>query len=372
MRTQLVRAVRRIVVKVGSNVLSGECGHVSEQYIAGLARQIAMLMRQGREVILVTSGAIAAGLSRMNMSRRPRLLPQLQAAAAVGQSHLMQLYARQFREHGVEVAQILLTAEDLKARNRHLNARNTILTLLAGKIIPIINENDTVATEEIKFGDNDNLSALVANLVQADILIILTDTEGLMTVDPRRGKGSLVREVACVGEEVEALAKGAGSERGTGGMASKLKAVKMVVCSGESAIIANGREKDVLVRLLDGEQLGTFFSPRGGKLECRKRWIAFFTKPRGKLVVDEGAAAALLDKGKSLLPSGLKEIAGEFKSGDTVSIVTLASREIARGLTNYSSAELQRIKGLKTGAIVDVLGYKDYDEVIHRDNLVLL
>jgi len=372
MREKLIVSARRIVIKVGSNLLSAESGQISEQYIVDLAAQIASAMRAGREIILVTSGAISAGLARMGISRRPKSLPHLQAAAAIGQSHLMHLYASQFRAHGVEVAQILLTADDLKARHRHLNARNTIVTLLEKGILPIINENDTVSTDEIKFGDNDTLSALVSNLIKADLLIILTDIEGLMTMDPRKGEGKLIPEVSVIGPEIEALARGAGSERGTGGMASKLRAVKIVVSSGEAAVIAQGREREILTRLFAGERIGTFFRPGTGKLGGRKRWIAFFVKPKGKVVIDDGAAAALLQKGRSLLPTGVRDVSGEFKSGDTVSIVTFASREIGRGLTNYSSAELRKIKGLKTAEIKGVLGYKDYDEAIHRDNLVLL
>ena len=372
MRTQLISKAHRVVVNVGSNVLSEEGGHISEKVIGDLARQVARLCREGREVILVTSGAISAGMVRLGLAQRPKLLPQLQAAAAVGQSHLMNLYAAQFRAQGIEVAQILLTADDLKVRQRHLNARTTITALLEKKIVPVINENDTVSTDEIKFGDNDNLSALVSNLVKADLLIILTDTAGLMTMDPKKGGGELIREVRCVSPEIEALARGAGSARGTGGMASKLTAVKMVTSSGEAAIVADGREKDILERLFSGEQVGTFFHPQGGKLKGRKRWIAFFIKPKGKIVVDDGAVAALLERGTSLLPTGVTDVLGDFKSGDKVSIVTLAGREIARGLTNYPAEDLRKIKGLRTGEIQAVLGYKDYDEVVHRDNLVLI
>jgi glutamate 5-kinase len=284
----------------------------------------------------------------------------------------MNLYARQFGLQGMEAAQILLTADDLKVRQRHLNARNTIIALLERKIVPIINENDTVSTEEIKFGDNDTLSALVSNLVKADLLVILTDIEGLLTRDPKTGGGELIREVRCMSPEIEALAQGAGSARGTGGMASKLKAVKMVISSGEAAIIADGREGDTLEKLFSGEETGTLFHPGSGKLRGRKRWIAFFIKPKGKIVVDDGAVSAILDRGKSLLPTGVKDVLGDFKSGDKVSIVTLSGREIARGLTNYPAEDLRKVKGLKTGAIHGVLGYKDYDEVVHRDNLVLI
>jgi glutamate 5-kinase len=353
-------------------VLSDEYGNLSEKVIADLARQIASLRARGREMILVTSGAISAGMARMGIRQRPKLLPDLQAAAAVGQSYLMQLYANQFGSQGVEVAQILLTADDLKARQRHLNARNTIIALLARGIVPVINENDTVLTDEIKFGDNDMLSALVSNLVKADLLIILTDAPGLMTEDPRRGKGELIREVTCLGPDIEACARGAGSARGTGGMASKLRAVKTVIASGEAAIIANGREKRIIERILSGEEVGTFFRSRREKLKGRARWIAFFLRPKGKVVVDEGAAAALLQGGKSLLPSGIRDVFGEFRAGDTVSIVALDSREIARGLSNYSAGDLLRIKGAKTCEIQSLLGYKDYDEVVHRDNLVVL
>lgn len=372
MRTQLISKARRVVVKIGSNVLTGADGHVSEKIVGELARQVADLCRGGREIVIVTSGAISTGMVRMGLSKRPNALPQLQAAAAVGQSHLMNLYAKQFGAEGLEAAQILLTADDLKIRQRHLNARNTIIALLERKIVPVINENDTVSTEEIKFGDNDALSALVSNLVKADLLVILTDIDGLMTRDPKMGGGELIREVRCMSPEIEALARGAGSARGTGGMASKLKAVKMVTSSGEAAIVANGKERGVLERLFAGEELGTLFHPGKGKLRGRKRWIAFFIKPKGRIVVDDGAAAALLDRGKSLLPTGVRDALGDFKDGDKVSIVALNGREIARGLTNYSSEDLRKIKGLKTGAIHGVLGHKDYDEVVHRDNMVLM
>ena len=372
MRTQLISKARRIVVKIGSNVLSDERGHLSEKFIADLARQVAFLFREGRETVLVTSGAISAGIARMELGSRPKLLPQLQAAAAVGQSHLMHLYAVAFRKEGMEVGQILLTSEDLKSRSRHLNARNTIIALLEKGVVPIINENDTVSTDEIKFGDNDCLSALVSNLVTADLLVILTDTQGLMTEDPKKGRGELIREVARITPDIEALAKGAGSARGTGGMASKLSAVKMVVSSGEAAVIADGRERDIIVRLLRGEDIGTFFHPAKEKMDGRKRWIAFFIKPKGKLIIDDGAVAALLRKGTSILPSGIREVLGEFKDGDTVSVLAADAREIASGLSNYSYADLRKIRGRKTGEITGLLGHKDYDEAVHRDNLVLL
>ncbi len=372
MRAKLIRDAKRVVVKVGSNMLADKDGYISERVIGDLARQISKQCQKKRKVILVTSGAILAGMSRMGLKTRPKLLPKLQAAAAVGQSHLMHIYASQFRKWGIEVAQILLTANDLKARHRHLNARNTIISLLDSGIVPIINENDTVSTEEIKFGDNDTLSALVANLVKADLLVILTDTSGLMTEDPRLGKGKLLREVSAICSGVESLARGACSGVGTGGMASKIQAVKMIVSAGEAAIIADGREEDILERLFKGEELGTFFHPRSGKLKGRKRWIAFFINPKGKITVDNGAAAALLKGGKSLLATGIRGVDGDFKSGDTVSIVNLKTQEIARGLTNYASDSLRKIKGLKSGEIRAVLGYKEYDEVIHRDNLVIL
>ena len=372
MRTQLISKARRVVVKVGSNVLSDRTGHLSERVIGDLARQVAAARGGGRETVLVTSGAISAGVAQLGLASRPKLLPQLQAAAAVGQSRLMQLYAAAFRREGLEVGQILLTAEDLKARTRHLNARNTIIALLEKGVVPIINENDTVSTDEIKFGDNDTLSALVANLVAADLLVILTDTRGLMTEDPRKGKGELIREVERMTPGIETLARGAGSARGTGGMASKLRAVKMVVSSGEAAVIADGREREILCRILRGEDVGTFFHPAGAKMDGRKRWIAWFVKPRGTLIVDDGAAAALLRKGTSLLPSGIRDVLGEFRDGDTVRVTAADGREIARGLSNYSAADLRVIRGRKTGEIAGLLGHKDYDEAVHRDNLVLM
>lgn len=372
MRKQLIGSARRIVVKVGTSMLTARDGRLNEKIISGLAGQIAELCRGGREVILVTSGAISAGMARMGLTARPRLLPQLQAAAAVGQSHLMHIYAGEFRKRGVEVAQILLTADDLKARHRHLNARNTMIALLERGIVPIINENDTVSTEEIKLGDNDTLSALVSNLVQADLLVLLTDIEGLMTQDPRKGKGRLIREIHAITPETEAVAGKAGSGRARGGMESKLKAAGMVVSSGEAVVIADGRKRDVLGRLFGGEDLGTFFHPERRKVKGRKRWIAFFLRPRGRIIVDGGAAAAILGKGKSLLATGIIDVKGEFTRGDTVTILSPDLVEIARGFTNYSADEVRRIKGLKTSRIKEVLGRKDYDEVVHRDNLALL
>jgi glutamate 5-kinase len=372
MRNDIIRKTKKVVVKVGTNVLADGRGYISERIIGDLVRQISSLRRERRDVILVTSGAILAGMSRMRLKARPRLLPELQAAAAVGQSHLMQLYAGQFRKRGIEVAQILLIADDLKDRDRHLNTRNTIIALLAKGIVPIINENDTVSTEEIKFGDNDKLSALVANLVAADLLVILTDTAGLMTVAPQKGRGRLIKEVPLIGTEIETLARGVASSSGTGGMISKLQAVKIAVRSGESAIIANGREKNILRKIFRGESVGTFFYPRGEKLKGRKRWIAHFIKPKGTLTIDDGAATALLTKGKSLLAAGIRRVHGNFKSGDTVHIVTLDSREIARGFSNYDADDLRVIKGMKTSEIRAALGRKEYDEVIHRDNLALL
>ncbi|MDD5557950.1 MAG: glutamate 5-kinase [bacterium] len=367
-----VSGARRIVVKVGTNVLSDDRGRISGRLVGEIARQVAALRRDGREVILVTSGAIAAGMEIMGLSRRPRSLPRLQAAAAVGQGSLMHLYAGRFGEHGARVAQILLTADDLKARHRHLNARLTIMALLEGGIVPVINENDTVSTEEIRFGDNDILSALVAALVGADLLVILTDAPGLMTADPRKGRGELIGEVRAVDARLEAAAGGAGTARGTGGMASKLRAARLVTSYGAAAVVADGREADILLRVAAGEAAGTLFHPAAGRMEGRKRWIAYFIKPRGEIVIDDGAAAAIAERGKSLLPTGVREVRGDFRPGDTVRLVTLAGREIARGLANYSSGDIGKIMGKRTAEIRAVLGHGDYDEVVHRDNLALI
>jgi len=368
MRTQLISKARRVVVKVGSNVLSDRTGHLSERVIGDLARQVAAARGGGRETVLVTSGAISAGVAQLGLASRPKLLPQLQAAAAVGQSRLMQLYAAAFRREGLEVGQILLTAEDLKARTRHLNARNTIIALLEKGVVPIINENDTVAIDELdRFADNDTIAAMVTNLMRADLLVLLTVVDGLLD-----SRGQLVDLVPAVNTEVESLARAERSPLGSGGMFSKLGAARMVSDAGECVVIANGRHPDALLKLLSGERVGTIFAPAARKLSARQRWIAGAVRPTGVIVIDAGAANAVHTQGKSLLLRGVTRIEGKFDRGSIVRIADADGRVIAHGISNYSSAELDTIKGLKSSEIAAVLGTKPFDEAVHRDNLVII
>lgn len=371
--------VKRIVIKVGSSLLTEKNG-LNLKRIEEIVDQLASLQKKNKEIILVTSGAIASGMGRLKL-KKLTTMPQKQAAAAIGQNLLMGIYERLFKKRGCLVAQILLTSEDIENRERYLNARNTLLTLLNYKAIPIVNENDTVAVDEIKFGDNDTLSALVASKVEADLLILLTDTKGLYTVDPRRREAGLthaplraagfIEEVSEITPQLEKMASGPGTRRGTGGMGTKLQAAKIVRSSGIAMVIADGRIENVLLRLLAGEHLGTLFLPKT-RLKSRKRWIAFGVILKGKIRVDEGAQEAIFKRGKSLLPSGITEVKGRFSIGDGVSIIDEENREFARGIVSYSSSEIEKIMGKKTQKIEKILGYKDYDEVIHRDNLVIL
>jgi glutamate 5-kinase len=338
-----------------------------------IARDVAEALGRGVEVILVSSGAIAAGRARLRMTERPRTIPQKQAAAAVGQSALIQAWERAFSAHRRRVAQLLLTADDLANRRRFLNARHTLMTLLRLGIVPVINENDTVAVEEIKFGDNDHLSSLVTNLIQADLLVILTDTEGLHDADPRVSRRArlipLVRELTPM---IERLARSEAGDVGTGGMASKVAAARKAGHFGVPCVVASGRRQRIVSRILDGEALGTLFLPRAARLSSRKHWIAFTREPQGSIRVDEGAVTALRERGKSLLPSGVVEVSGRFRTGDLVRIADPRGHEFARGLAQYGAEEIGRIQGLRTSEIEKVLGYKSTDEVIHRDDLVLL
>ena len=341
--------------------------------IDALAAEIARV-REGREVVLVTSGAITTGVARLTLARRPRSIPEKQAAAAVGQSALMWHYEAAFKRHGIPVGQVLLTAQDIGDRTRYLNARNTLLALLRFDVLPIVNENDTVAVEEIKVGDNDNLSALVASLIDADLLVLLTDVDGLYTANPARDAGARKLDtVLAVTEEIERLAWARDSEVGVGGMVTKLQAAQKAAAAGIPMIIGSGREEGVLARALAGETVGTYFAPRADRLTARKRWIAFAVSPQGRLAVDAGALSALTQQGKSLLPSGLVGVEGEFAAGDVVAVIDESGRrEFARGLVNFDADELRRIRGAKTREIEGRLGYKAVDEVIHRDNLVIL
>lgn len=366
-----VGAVRRIVVKVGSRSLVTASNALDEAQVRELVRQIAALVAGKRQVVLVSSGAIAAGLPDLRLAKRPRDLPSLQAAAALGQARLIELYRDLFAEHAIPVGQVLLTHADIDQRERHLNARNTLNRLLEAGAVPVVNENDTVAVDEIRFGDNDRLSAMVAALVRAELVILLTTVDGLYDAPPEKG-GRLVPRVSEVSAAVRAMAGVApGGDIAVGGMKTKLDAAEMVTRSGERLIIAGAREKDVLPRLLSGEPLGTVFEPRPERLRGRERWIAFFQKTRGTLRIDAGAATALRDRGKSLLAAGVREVTGAFGPGEVVGVIDEAGVELARGLVNYGADDLRKIAGRKSAEIEQILGRREYDEVVHRDNMVL-
>jgi len=365
-REQVISKARHVVVKVGTNSLTDEAGRLDHAIINRLADQIAQLMAQGRAVTLVASGAIGAGMAEMDLPARPKDMPTLQATAAVGQGQLMRVFHDAFARHGIKVAQVLVTRDDFEDRTRYLNIRNTLYALAELKALPILNENDAVAVDEIRFGDNDIISAHVTNLLGANLLILLTNVPGVLR------DGLVVDVIPQVDESALALVARGRSKLGSGGMGSKIKAAAMVTQAGEVAVIASAREPDILLRLLAGERLGTVFVPAQRKMSSRRRWIAQASRPAGKLFVDDGAARAIAQGGKSLLPSGITAVAGTFPKGATVSICTAMGKQIARGLTNYSSKQIEQIKGLKTSQIVKILGDKPYDEVIHRNNMTLV
>ena len=368
----LLRSARRIVVKVGSSLVTNEGRGVDAAAIGNWCRQLAALAAQGREVVMVSSGAIAEGMKRLGWTIRPHELPELQAAAAVGQMGLVQMYESQLSQHGLRSAQVLLTHADLADRERYLNARSTLLTLLALKVIPVINENDTVVNDEIKFGDNDTLGALVANLIEADALVILTDQRGLFAADPRQDPAARFIDVATAGDPaLERMAGGIGSSIGRGGMLTKILAAKRAAGSGASTIIAAGREPDVLLRLAAGEAIGTALIAGTAKQAARKQWMADHLQLRGAVVVDDGAVAKLRDQGKSLLPIGVTAVEGEFHRGDVIAVRSTAGLEIARGLANYASNEARLIARKPSSQISALLGFANEPELIHRDNLVL-
>ncbi len=372
MSSELAKA-RRIVVKVGSSLVTNQGKGLDLVALARWVAQIAELRKLGREVILVSSGAIAEGMQRLGWSRRPSAVHELQAAAAVGQMGLIEAYESCFREHALITSQILLTHEDMADRKRYLNARSTLRTLLALGVVPIINENDSVATEEIRVGDNDTLGALVTNLIEADALVILTDQAGLFSADPRKDPyATLVREAEAGAPELEKIAGGAGSDIGLGGMLTKVLAAKRAARSGAHTVIASGREEQVLVRLARGEHIGTLLKAATQTLAARKQWLADHLQLRGKLILDPGAVTALRDQRKSLLPIGVYEVVGEFERGEVVACCSPDGAEIARGLVNYSAAEARRILKTASSEIEAKLGYVDEPELIHRDNLVLL
>ena len=370
-RMTLLNAVKRAVIKVGSGVLTGPRG-LNLSVIKDLASGINHIRHSGIEVVLISSGAIASGFKKVGLGRKPRTVSEKQAVAAVGQPALIMAWEKAFDRYGQKVAQILITRDDLTNRRRYLNARNTLMTLLSWDIIPIINENDTVVVEEIKFGDNDNLSAMVTNLVDADILVNLTDIDGLFDSDPRTNPDArLIPVVERVNRKIREFASSIPGFLGTGGMGSKIKAAQKVALAGIPAIIANGKQPGILADIFDGKQTGTFFLPRDSSLCKRKHWIAFAKAPKGELIVDKGAEKALLFNGKSLLPSGIKEVRGNFGVGDSVVISNESGENIAIGLVNYQAADVKRIRGIRTSKISAILGFKHADEVIHRDNLVL-
>ncbi|UCG07258.1 MAG: glutamate 5-kinase [Desulfobacterales bacterium] len=363
---------KRVVVKVGSNVLTEDHG-LNLKAIRAITRQICKLIDEGREVILVSSGAMASGMKKVGLPRRPDEIPKRQAIAAVGQAGLMIAYEKAFERYHKKVAQILLTHEDLSNRKRYLNARNTIYTLLSWQVIPIINENDTVAVEEIKLGDNDNLAAMITLLMDADVLINLTDINGLYTKDPRKNTDAkLIPMVNTIGKSTEKYASDIPGALGTGGMLSKIKAAKKVTLAGIPMVIANGLHPNILTKVFSGKKQGTYFVPKTQRLNSRKCWIAFSLKPQGTITIDDGAANAILRKGKSLLPSGIVSVEEDFGIGAPVEFKSLNDDILGIGLVNYSAAEIRQIKGVKSNQIKSILGHKSYDEIIHRDNLALL
>jgi glutamate 5-kinase len=369
----VLRAARRVVVKVGSTLVTDEGRGLDDRAIDRWATQIAALRAQGKEIILVSSGAIAEGIKRLGWVVRPTLIHDLQAAAAVGQMGLAQVYETVFRRHGLQTAQILLTHADVADRLRYLNARGTLQALLGYGVVPIVNENDTVVTDEIKVGENDTLAALVANLIEADALVILTDQSGLFSADPRKHRDARLIGAARAGDaRLEAMAGGAGSHLGKGGMLTKVLAARRAAVSGAHTVIASGREPDVLLRLAAGEALGTELQAQTAKLAARKQWLADHLQMRGGLIVDAGAVRALRQQGKSLLPIGTVGVNGEFERGDVVRVLDEAGREVARGLANYAAADARRILRRPSAEIATVLGFIDEPELIHRDNLVVI
>lgn len=371
MRKALLSHVKRVVVKIGSGVISTVAGLDNER-VAAISEDVCSLLDQGMEVILVSSGAVAAGKGQLGIEGRPQTIPQKQAAAAIGQTRIIREYKETFTANSYNVAQVLLTRDDLSNRRRYLNARNTLMTLLEYGVTPIVNENDTVVVEEIRFGDNDNLSALVTSLVEADMLIILSDVDGLYDSDPAENPNAeLIQVVERVTSKIEAMGGKSNGSLGTGGMATKLKAAKKAALSGVGTLVVNGRTPHILQQVFAGEDVGTYFLPAQSKLTAKKQWIAFSKKPRGKLLIDEGGRLAVIKRGKSLLPSGICGVDGGFERGDAVRLCDRDGKEFGRGVVAYSLAETLRIMGKQCAEIEKVLGYKYRDEVVCRDDLVL-
>ncbi len=371
-RKEIINRARRVVIKIGSTVVASRTSGVNQRRIAAISAELARLMETGKEVVVVTSGAVASGMGKLGLTERPKSIELKQAAAAVGQSSLIRMYEKNLARHGIAVGQMLLTGADLADRRRFLNARNTLHKLIEYRVIPIINENDTVSVEELKFSDNDNLAALVTNLAEADTLVILSDVDGLFDRDPNNKDARLISEVARITPEIERMAGGSCTMLGTGGMCAKLAAAKKSAARGSACFIINGTKPGNIGALFAGEDVGTVFMPSDEQLTSKKHWIAYMMRGKGKITVDDGAARAIIKKGKSLLPSGIKAVLGRFKTGDAVEVCDTAGHVIARGLIHYSSEEIEKIKGVKSADIESVLGYKYCDEVIHRDDLVVM
>ena len=369
----ILRSHNKVVVKIGTNLLADKVKGINLERIDEIARSVARLKSLGNRIVIVSSGAIGAGVAALKLKERPKTIPEKQATSAIGQPLLMEAYENAFRKHDCTIAQILLTKDDFVNRMRYLNAKNTFPVLFDQGVVPIINENDTVAVEEIKLGDNDNLSALVANLIEADLLVILSDIDGLFSDDPTKNStAQLIPVVEKISGQIEKLAKTSRTELSTGGMITKIQAAKRCVSAGIAMIIANGKNPGVLEEIFSGTFKGTLFLPAENKLNMRKKWIGFVSSAKGYVRVDDGAKFALLKKQKSLLPSGIIEVHGEFKANETISILDLNSKVIAKGVTGFSSIDLMKIKGKKTIEIERILNRKSHDEVIHRDNLVII
>lgn len=365
--------MKRIVVKIGTNTLTDKSDKLDIRYIGRIAKEIAELKGEGYEIVLVTSGAIRAGMDRLGHKSKPQTIPENQAVAAVGQSYLMRAYSLAFARNNQIAAQILLTREDLADRQRYLNARNTMMTLLTDGITPIVNENDTVAIDEIKVGDNDTLAALVGLLIEADLVVLFTDVEGLYANGkPEPGKKSeVIPVVKKITPTIEKIAQGPGTNTATGGMITKIRAARMLTNSGIPMVICNGRSRGILKDVVDEKSVGTLFMPVEQKLKSRKQWIAFCSRPKGRIVVNDGAREMVGEKGKSLLPAGIEKVEGKFGTGDLISVVDRSGKEFARGLANYTSVEVDKIKGKNSRDIEEILGYKAFDEVVHRDNMAV-
>jgi glutamate 5-kinase len=364
--------MKRLVIKIGSNILAPAETGLNTRRLHTIVKDISEIVDNGHQVVMVSSGAVAAGLKKLGLKGKPHDIKLKQAAAAIGQSSLMWAYEQSFAHFNKKVAQVLLTRDDIANRLRYINAKNTLYTLLGYNIIPLINENDPVAVDEIKFGDNDMLAALAASLVEADMLVILSDVEGLYSKNPHQKNAKIIKNVEKITQDIEKLAGGRGSAVGTGGMYSKLLAAKQASEHGIPVVIMNGKKRGLLPELLSGKKVGTYFEPRKQRLSSKKGWIAYGVRSKGAIYLDDGAVKALMSMGKSLLPSGITKIEGHFEVGDYVQCVTKEGKKIAKGLTNYSSEDLEHIKGKKTSEIEKVLGYKYSDEVIHRDNLVVV